>query len=208
MLTPGPCGNHTNPKVATFCAALWLTFTLTLTASLACAALCWYRQIRCDRCSCLRCGRWNLPPRVRRPSRRVGADGCADQDGSSGPVDFAHAAQLPADGRACCILCVAFHHEGPGSCRGRLGRGSPDQSQRLTHRRPHRRKAFSLLCATPTRALTPRPCPVWPLETTSRSQRDATPRSREIGPGDVAYLMTSPRVRVVVRATTRMMKTP
>ena len=31
---------------------------------------------------------------------------------------------------------------------------------------------------------------------------------REIGPGEVAYLMTSPRVRVVVRATTRMMKMP
>ena len=52
------------------------------------------------------------------------------------------------------------------------------------------------------------PCPVWPLETTSRSLRGATPRCREIGPGGVAYLMTSPRVRVVVRATTRMMKTP
>jgi len=27
------CGNHTNPKVATFCAVLWLTFTLPLTAN-------------------------------------------------------------------------------------------------------------------------------------------------------------------------------
>ena len=31
---------------------------------------------------------------------------------------------------------------------------------------------------------------------------------REIGPGEVAYLITSPRIRVVVRATTRMMKMP
>lgn len=27
-------GNHANPKVATFCAALWLTFTPQLTAAL------------------------------------------------------------------------------------------------------------------------------------------------------------------------------
>jgi hypothetical protein len=26
------CGNHANPKVATFCSALWLTFALPLTA--------------------------------------------------------------------------------------------------------------------------------------------------------------------------------